>query len=173
MSNNYSLESYVEVKDRIKAFWAKHPKGRIITGIIQLDGAEVTQRMVTVMAELYADSEDTRPIATGLAKEREGTVGANKTAFLENCETSAIGRALANLGFLADLRPSREEMEAVKRREEEQAIALQQIKKFAKTSPELRKRVEAVWESVKNDPVRAIQFAKELEEEMNAVAQTK
>ncbi len=169
----FNLESYVEVKDRIKAFWAKYPKGRILTAILSLDGVEVEQRMVVIQAQLFGDLEDTRPLTTGLAKEREGTFGANKTAFLENAETSAIGRALANLGFLADLRPSREEMEAVKRREEEHAVALQQIKKFAKTSPELRKRVEAVWESVKNDPVRAIQKAKELEEEMNAVAQTK
>src|SRR5258706_6717336 len=171
--NETFLEFYVEVKDRIKAFWEKYPKGRIITGIIQLDSAEVGQRMVTVMAELYADSTDERPFATGLSKEREGTQGANKTAFLENAETSAIGRALANGGFLTDKRPSREEMEAVKRREEEQTVALQQLKKFAKLGPEVRKRVEAIWEQVKNDPVFAIQSAKELEEEFSATTPTK
>lgn len=169
----FNLENYSEVKDRLKLFWAKYPQGRIITEMIHLDAADVGQRMVIVKAELYGDLEDERPLTTGLSQTREGTFGANKTAFIENCETSAVGRALANLGFSGDLRPSREEMEAVKRREEEQTVALQQIKKFAKMSPELRKRVEAVWESVKNDPVRAIQFAKELEDEMNAVAETK
>ena len=165
---DFNLENYVEVKDRIKAFWIKFPNGRIITGILQLDGAEVDQRMVTVTAELYADSTDERPFATGLAKEREGTQGANKTAFLENAETSAIGRALANGGFSGDIRPSREEMESVKRREEEHALALQQIKKFAKKSPEVRAEIESVWERAKTDPVYAIKLVKELEEK-NAV----
>jgi len=51
------------------------------------------------------------PDATGLAQEREGSSTVNKTSALENCETSAIGRALANLGYAAKgKRPSREEM---------------------------------------------------------------
>src|SRR6266850_4857445 len=164
----FNLENYVEVKFRIKAFWDKYPDGRIVTGILQLDAAEVDQRMVTVMAELYRDSTDERPYSTGLAKEREGSQGANKTAFLENAETSAIGRALANGGFSGDTRPSREEMESVKRREEEHAVALQQIKKFAKRSPEDKQQIEPIWAKLKEDPVFAINFAKKLEGE-NAV----
>lgn len=169
----FNLENYVEVKDRIKAFWTKYPAGRVLTTVLSMDGNDSDQRMVVVQAQLYATSEDTRPFATGLAKEREGTFGANKTAFLENAETSAIGRALANAGFVTDTRPSREEMESVKRREEEQVVALTQLKKFAKLNPELKHRIEEIWDRAKNDPVFAIKFAKELEEEISATTTTK
>jgi pyruvoyl-dependent arginine decarboxylase (PvlArgDC) len=169
----FNLENYVEVKDRVKSFWQKYPHGRILTAVLSMDGTDSDQRMVVVQAQLFATAEDTRPFATGLAKEREGTFGANKTAFLENAETSAIGRALANAGFVTDTRPSREEMESVKRREEEQVVALTQLKKFAKISPDLRKRIEEVWDKAKIDPVLAIAFAKELEEEISAAAATK
>ena len=54
--------------------------------------------------------------ATGWASEREGDSDINSVACLENTETSAVGRALANLGFTASSkRPSREEMEKVER----------------------------------------------------------
>lgn len=55
------------------------------------------------------------PKATGLAFEIEGTAGANATAALENAETSAIGRALANAGYSGNKRTSREEMAKVNR----------------------------------------------------------
>jgi len=169
----FNLENYVEVKDRVKSFWQKYPHGRILTAVLSMDGTDSDQRMVVVQAQLFATAEDTRPFATGLAKEREGTFGANKTAFLENAETSAIGRALANAGFVTDTRPSREEMESVKRREEEHATALEQIKKFAKRSPDNKKEIEPIWEKLKTDPVFAIGFAKKLEEEISAAATTK
>lgn len=169
----FNLENYVEVKDRIRAFWQKYPHGRVLTAVLSMDGTDSDQRMVVVQAQLFATADDTRPFATGLAKEREGSFGANKTAFLENAETSAIGRALANAGFVTDTRPSREEMESVKRREEEQVVALTQLKKFAKISPDLRKRIEEVWDKAKTDPVFAIAFAKELEEEISATTTTK
>jgi hypothetical protein len=56
------------------------------------------------------------PAATGWASEREGDGDINTVACLENTETSAVGRALANLGFTASAkRPSREEMDKVAR----------------------------------------------------------
>jgi hypothetical protein len=56
------------------------------------------------------------PAATGWASEREGDGEINRVACLENTETSAVGRALANLGFTASSRrPSREEMEKAAR----------------------------------------------------------
>ena len=57
------------------------------------------------------NSEDIRPQATGFATEIEGTSPVNRANASENCETSSIGRCLANLGFAAKgRRPSREEM---------------------------------------------------------------
>ena len=59
---------------------------------------------------------DVQPAATGWASEREGDGEINRVACLENTETSAVGRALANLGFTASSRrPSREEMEKAAR----------------------------------------------------------
>src|SRR5207237_2797634 len=113
-NERFNLDDYVLVADRILEFWKRFPEGRIITHIVQLDAAGTEQRMVTIRTEIYGDLVDERPLTTGLSQAREGTAGANKTAFVENCETSSIGRALANLGIKADKRHSKEEMEAVK-----------------------------------------------------------
>ena len=76
-----------------------------------------------VKALVFRDARDSQPAATGLAAEREDDGEINAVACLENTETSAIGRALANLGFTASSqRPSREEMtRAMKVRERLQA----------------------------------------------------
>jgi hypothetical protein len=69
-------------------------------------------------AELYADKEDKVPVATGYAEEVKSDRGVNATSFVENCETSAIGRAIANCPLQAPAsgpRPSRNEMQKVER----------------------------------------------------------
>jgi len=67
-------------------------------------------------ASAFRSSTDTEAAATGWASEREGDGEINEVACLENTETSAIGRALANLGFTASIkRASREEMEKAER----------------------------------------------------------
>ena len=67
-------------------------------------------------AELYANLEDQNPVATGWAEEIKTDRGVNATSFVENCETSAIGRACANFIFATQgKRPSREEMGKVER----------------------------------------------------------
>ena len=68
--------------------------------------------------ELYADKEDKVPVATGYAEEVKSDRGVNATSFVENCETSAIGRAIANCPLQAPAsgpRPSRNEMQKVER----------------------------------------------------------
>jgi hypothetical protein len=68
--------------------------------------------------ELYADKEDKVPVATGYAEEIKSDRGVNATSFVENCETSAIGRAIANCPLQAPAsgpRPSRNEMQKVDR----------------------------------------------------------
>jgi hypothetical protein len=97
---------YAPVADRIALFYARHPTGRILTDLVSRD-----EGVVTFRARVYRTAEDPRPAATGWAAEREGDGEVNAVACLENTETSAIGRALANLGFLASTRrPSAEEM---------------------------------------------------------------
>jgi hypothetical protein len=68
--------------------------------------------------ELYADKDDKVPVATGYAEEIKSDRGVNATSFVENCETSAIGRAIANCPLQASAsgpRPSRNEMQKVER----------------------------------------------------------
>lgn len=105
------LQDYSPVADRIDLFYSKFPEGRITTKLLPRAEGEIV-----VKAFVYRQSEDTLPAATGLASERIGDGDVNMYACLENTETSAIGRALANLGFAASKkRPSREEMEKVER----------------------------------------------------------
>jgi hypothetical protein len=97
---------YAPVADRIALFYERYPEGRIITELVSRSAGEITFR-----ALIYRTSGIARPAATGWASEREGDGEINTVACLENAETSAIGRALANLGFTASRqRPSREEM---------------------------------------------------------------
>ena len=97
---------YAPVADRVALFYERFPDGRIITELVAR-----TEREVTFRAEVYRTATDLHPAATGWAAEREGDGDVNRVACLENTETSAVGRALANLGFTASTqRPSREEM---------------------------------------------------------------
>ena len=97
---------YATVAERIALFYRSHPNGRIQTELINRDATSVTFK-----ALVYRGETDTVPAATGWATEREGDGDINTVACLENTETSAIGRALANLGYTAAKeRPSVEEM---------------------------------------------------------------
>lgn len=102
----FDPESYAPVAERIRLFYDRFPSGRIITKLVSRDGGEVVFK-----ALVYRAVAEPRPASTGWASEREGDGDVNAVACLENTETSAVGRALANLGFTASARrPSREEM---------------------------------------------------------------
>jgi hypothetical protein len=102
----FDLASYAPVAERISLFYEAFPRGRIVTELISR-----TERDVVFRALVYRNAEDEVAAATGWAAEREGDGEVNTVACLENTETSAIGRALANLGFTASReRPSAEEM---------------------------------------------------------------
>jgi hypothetical protein len=109
----FNLDNYETVEDRLKKFWKENPDARINTEIAHIteDGT-----CVTIRAEVFKQEEDARPVATGIAQETKGQGGfANADAWMENCETSAIGRALANWKYQGSdkARPSREEMSKV------------------------------------------------------------
>lgn len=114
---NFNLNDYETVESRIKRFYGDHPDGRIITK----NRTTIADRTVStwvVEAIVYltdADQERKLPKATGFAFEIDGTGMANKTSALENAETSAIGRALANAGYSGNKRTTREEMAKVER----------------------------------------------------------
>jgi hypothetical protein len=102
---------YAPVADRIALFYERFPAGRIITQLTMHNEREVVFR-----ASVYRTEKSRTPAATGWASEKFGDGDINTVACLENTETSAIGRALANLGFTASKnRPSLEEMEKVAR----------------------------------------------------------
>lgn len=112
----FNLEEYEPVAERLKRFYAIYPDGRILTEISESKEAGTVMCRATV----YMNAEEQRadlPLATGWASETRGEGYVNKTSHVENCETSAIGRCLANCHLLlaGDKRPSREEMEKVQR----------------------------------------------------------
>jgi hypothetical protein len=108
----FNLDDYETVEERIFKFWAQYPDGRIDTHMVMQDGVQFI-----FAASLYRNGDEaTLPFATGYAQEIVGQGMVNKTSALENCETSAIGRALANAGFATKgKRASREEMGKVQR----------------------------------------------------------
>jgi len=93
---DFKGKAYGEVSERIKAFRYVYPKGSIRTQLISNDG-EVGNRTCIFRAEIYDDVEFL--IGTGTAYEQEGNSYINKTSYIENCETSAVGRALSMAGF--------------------------------------------------------------------------
>lgn len=106
------LDNYEPVADRIAKFWEKFD-GRIHTEIVLINETEVV-----IKASIYTNKDDARPVAIDFAQETRGSSNINKQSFIENCATSAIGRALATLGFQPKrdgkaVRPSREEMQSV------------------------------------------------------------
>lgn len=88
-------KAYAEVPQRIKAFRSVYPEGCILTEMLSNENG-----VCVFSATIYADNEHV--LATGHAYEKEGSTFINKTSYIENCETSAVGRALGFVGFGSD-----------------------------------------------------------------------
>ena len=118
----FNLNDYETVEERIRRFYKDNKTGRIITkNITTLQDRQVNTWVVK--ASVYINDETDKPKATGLAFEVDGQGMANKTSALENAETSAIGRALANAGYSGNKRVTREEMAKVARAAQPKATA--------------------------------------------------
>lgn len=92
---SFKGKGYALVASRISAFRTICPRGRINTEILSMENG-----VVTMKASVFDD--DDRELSNGFAQEKEGASYINKTSYIENCETSAIGRALGNLGIGSD-----------------------------------------------------------------------
>jgi hypothetical protein len=137
----FDLQNYETVAQRIIRFYADHSEGAIITKYLTTD-ADRERRQWVVYAEVWFDkNNDVRPTGTGLAFEIDGGAGANSTSALENCESSAVGRALAQANYGGDKRVTREEMAKVNRGPaKENQITANDIQNCANL-----KDLEALW----------------------------
>jgi hypothetical protein len=128
----FNLEDYETVEERLAKFWKDHPEGRIETKLIVN-----TPTQYIVWSAIYRDSADVQPWATGLAEETVQGRGVNATSALENCETSSLGRSLANAGYATKgKRASREEMTKVAAKANNETLVQQTKAKMADTAKE-------------------------------------
>jgi hypothetical protein len=154
----FDLQDYEPVAARIARFWEDWPTGRIVTRLE--DGAPGS---FVFVAALYRDDSG-EPYATGWAREVDGTGHVNQTSALENCETSAIGRALANAGYSTSKRASREEMtKATERIDAYQAKILSDMLLSVGEYPDEWKAAELPNRAnIASLPLQAYPFAKAL-----------
>ena len=114
---NFNLADYETVEERLRRFYEMYPDGRVITEDYT-SPEERASGMWKVRTEIYLNAGDQAlglVKSTGLASEIDGQGMTQKTSALETCETSSIGRALANMNLSGNKRASREEMEKVAR----------------------------------------------------------
>jgi hypothetical protein len=132
----FNLANYETVDERLEKFWKAYPDGRIATEI-----ELISDDRCIIKAYIYKTFLDGVAFATGIAEERSTDRGVNSTSFVENCESSAIGRALHTGGISKHSdgkpRPSREEMAKVER------LSAKDIAK-AKEVPSFKTKEEAL-----------------------------
>lgn len=124
VTTNIKGKDYAEVNQRIKAFRMVYPTGTIETNMMSnQDGVCIFR------AKIYDGEQEL--IATGTAYEKENSTFINKTSYIENCETSAIGRALGIAGFGIDTSvASAEEVQnamANQKKEQDEILDLMQV----------------------------------------------
>jgi hypothetical protein len=156
----FNLQDYETVEERLTKFWKDHPDGQIHTELL-----DSTNSRFIVMARIFRTEADARPWTSGLAEETIQGRGVNATSALENCETSAIGRALANAGYATKgKRPSMEEMQKVQRATEV-ATSIEQVKKkMAQTATEYVPvpKEDDPWAIRPAEPVQTMEGAVEM-----------
>jgi hypothetical protein len=105
----FNPDNYETVEERLVRWWAAYPNAQIVTTMVHYDGKTVVFRAEGIV--------EGRVIASGYAEEVHGSSPVNKTSFVENCETSSVGRMISNspLGTKPGARPSRQEMQKVER----------------------------------------------------------
>lgn len=108
-------KKYPEVAERVTAFRKLYPEGQILTRLVKYEDK------VVIFSASITDGE--KVLATGTAKEIEGSTNINRTSAIENCETSAVGRALGFLGLTGGSIASYEEAQNAKLQQEAVKLA--------------------------------------------------
>jgi hypothetical protein len=167
MNYMFNLEDYETVEERLVKFWKDHPDGQIHTALLDSTGGRYI-----VIANIFRTEADPRPWTTGLAEETVAGRGVNATSALENCETSAIGRALANAGYATKgKRASREEMSKVASKAQAVDAIAQAKAKMAQTATEYIPvpKEDDPWTIKTAEPAQTMEGAVELlKQEMGA-----
>jgi hypothetical protein len=156
----FNLDDYETVEERLIKFWKEHPDGRIDTRLV-----EASATRFIVQAYIYRTEVDNHPWASGLAEETVSGRGVNATSALENCETSALGRALASAGYATKgKRPSREEMAKVQAGAKVKASIDEVKAKMAQTSNEYIPvaKEDDPWTIRETQPVGTMESAVEM-----------
>lgn len=94
-SINIKGKEYIPVNERVKEFRAKYPDHILLSELVSLD-----ENSVVMVAKVY--DKDGNVVANGYAQEDRNASNINKTSYVENCETSAVGRALGMFGIGID-----------------------------------------------------------------------
>ena len=155
----FNLEDYETVEERLVKFWKEHPDGQIHTKLLDHSASRFI-----VEASIFRTEADARPWTTGLAEETVQGRGVNATSALENCETSAIGRALANAGYATKgKRASREEISKVAVKVNNEALLAETKAKLAQTASEYVPvpKEEDPWTIRPAEPVQTMEGAVE------------
>src|SRR5918912_4110241 len=129
----FNPDEYITVHERIEKFYAKFPEGRILTSIVEHN--EETG-FILMRAEVYRQPDDALPAATGHAYELRSAGHLQAGSYVEVCETSSVGRALALLGF--EVRrggASREEVIRGARKQQAAASSAQAERPAAERAP--------------------------------------
>ena len=158
LTTNIKGKEYAAVNGRINAFRRLFPQGFITTEIVSLEAGVVVMK---ASCGYYEDGQAV-VLGTGMAYEREGSSNINKTSYIENCETSAVGRALGMIGLglngggicsaeelanaLVAQRQNEEEFQKTKAEIEEKKMAAMdaEMKKAKKSAPAAVETVDAV-----------------------------
>ena len=134
-TTNIKGKEYAEVNQRVKAFRTLYPEGFITTEILCREGGLC---IIKATVGHYADGKSVI-LATGTAYEKEGSSQINRTSYIENCETSAVGRALGMAGFGIDT--------SIASADEMNNALLQQntsdVQKTVQAAPHVQKPVQA------------------------------
>ena len=144
-TTNIKGKEYAEVNQRVKAFRTLYPEGFITTEILCREGGLC---IIKATVGHYADGKNVI-LATGTAYEKEGSSQINRTSYIENCETSAVGRALGMAGFGIDTSiASADEMNNALLQQDTNAVqkpvqAAPHVQKPVQAAPHVQKPVQA------------------------------